>query len=103
MKIKRDDTVLVIAGRDKGKKGKVNRGLPKVQKVIVAGVNIVKRHTRPRGIVRQAGIIEHEAPLSVSNVALICTKCNKPTRVGYALLADGTKVRTCKHCGETIG
>lgn len=103
MKIRRDDTVLVIAGKDKGKKGKVHRVLPDVNRVLVSGVNIVKRHTKPRGQARQAGIIEREAPLHISNVALLCGKCDHPTRVGYRLLADGSKARFCKACGEAIG
>ncbi|MBI4317127.1 MAG: 50S ribosomal protein L24 [Chloroflexi bacterium] len=103
MKIRRDDTVLVIAGKDKGKKGKVHRVLPDVNRVIVSGVNFVKRHTKPRGQARQAGIIEREAPLHMSNVALICSKCDHPTRVGYRFLGDGSKARFCKACGETIG
>lgn len=102
MRIRKDDTVLVIAGRDKGKKGKVHRVFPAEQRLLVSGVNIVKRHTKPRGIARQAGIIEQEAPLHISNVALLCSKCNKPTRVGYRITGDGAKVRVCKRCGELI-
>ncbi|MBI2954219.1 MAG: 50S ribosomal protein L24 [Chloroflexi bacterium] len=103
MRIKKEDTVLVIAGKDKGKRGKVHRAFPAEQKVLVSGVNIVKRHTKPKPNVRQAGIIEQEAPIQVSNVALICGKCDRPTRVGMRLLGDGTKVRFCKACGEVIG
>lgn len=103
MKIKREDTVLIIAGKDKGKRGKVHRVFPKDQEVLVSGVNIVKRHMKPRGAARQAGIIEQEAPIHISNVALICNKCNRPTRVGYRFLGDGTKARVCKACGEVIG
>lgn len=103
MNIRKDDTVLVTAGKDKGKKGKVHRAMPADGKVLVAGVNMIKRHTRPRGIARQAGIIEREAPLDISNVALICPKCSKPTRVKHVFLADGAKVRACRHCGEVIG
>ena len=102
MKIKKDDTVMVIAGRDKGKKGKVHRVFPTEQRLLVSGVNIVKRHTKPRGIARQAGIIEQEAPLHISNVALLCSKCNRPTRVGYRIVEDGTKSRVCRRCGELI-
>ena len=102
MKIRRDDTVLVIAGRDRGKKGKVRQALPKDSRVVVEGVNKVKRHTRPRGTVSQAGIIEREAPLHVSNVMLICTKCNRPTRIGFRFLEDGSKVRVCRECNEVI-
>lgn len=103
MKIKREDTVRVIAGKDKGKTGKVHRVLPKEQEVLVSGINIAKRHMKPRGAARQAGIVEREAPIHISNVALICSKCSRPTRVGYRLLGDGTKTRVCKACGEVIG
>ena len=102
MKIRRDDTVLVVAGKDRGKKGKVRQALPKESRVVVEGANKVKHHTRPRGTVRQAGIIEREAPLHVSNVVLICTKCNRPTRVGFRFMEDSTKVRVCKECNEVI-
>lgn len=103
MKIKRDDTVLVTAGKDRGKTGKVHRVFPDEGKVLVSGVNIIKRHTKPRGAARQAGIVEREAPLHVSKVALLCTRCHKPTRVGYRLLDDGSKVRYCHRCNEVIG
>jgi large subunit ribosomal protein L24 len=102
MRIRKDDTVLVIAGKDKGKKGKVRQSFPKESRVVVDGVNKVKRHTRPRGAVRQAGIIEREAPMHVSNVMLICTKCNRPARIGFRFLEDGTKVRVCQRCNEVI-
>lgn len=102
MKIRKNDTVLVIAGKDKGKKGKVRKAMPKEQKVIVEGVNMIKRHSKARGVARQAGIIELEAPIHVSNVMLICSKCNKPTRVGYRFLEDGRKVRICRSCDEVI-
>lgn len=102
MKIRKNDTVLVIAGKDRGKKGKVRRAIPGDQKVIVEGVNMIKRHSRARGVARQAGIIELEAPIHVSNVMLICGKCNKPTRVGHRFLDDGRKVRVCRSCGEVI-
>ncbi len=102
MKIRKNDTVLVIAGKDRGKKGKVRKAMPKEQKVIVEGINMIKRHSRARGVARQAGIIELEAPVHVSNVMLICGKCNKPTRVGYRFLDDGRKVRVCRSCSEVI-
>lgn len=103
MKIKRDDNVLVIAGKDRGKTGKVHQVMPDKRKVIVAGVNLIKRHTKPRGAARQAGIVEREAPLDVAKVMLLCTRCNKPTRVGYRILEDGSKVRVCRVCDEVIG
>jgi len=102
VKIRKNDTVLVIAGKDKGKKGKVRFAYPKHERVIVEGINFVKRHTRARGAVRQAGIIEQEAPLHISNVMLVCTKCNRPSRVGSRILADGRKVRLCHSCQEVI-
>jgi len=102
MKIKKNDQVLVIAGKDKGKKGKVRFAYPKEDKVIVEGANFIKKHARARGQVRQAGIIEREAPLNASNVMLLCAKCNKPTRIALRTLADGKKVRYCRACQEVI-
>lgn len=102
MKIRRDDTVVVIAGKDKGKNGKVRQSFPKESRVVVDGVNMVKRHLRPRGTARQAGIIEREAPFHVSNVMLLCPKCNRPTRIGFRILEDGSRVRVCKRCHEVI-
>jgi large subunit ribosomal protein L24 len=102
MKIRRDDTVLVIAGKDKGKKGKVHRVFPKENRVLVEGVNIIKRHTKPSGTTRQAGIIEREAPVHMSNVMLICSRCNRPARVGFRLLEGEGKVRICRSCHEQI-
>jgi len=102
MKIKKNDTVLVIAGKDRGKKGKVRKALPKDKKVIVEGLNMIKRHSRAKGQARQAGIIELEAPMNVSNVMFICGKCDKPTRVGFRVLSDGRKARICRACDEVI-
>lgn len=102
MKIRKDDTVVVIAGRDKGKKAKVRRAFPKESKVIVEGVNMIKRHSRARRAARQAGIIQREAPIHVSNVMLVCNKCNKPTRIGFRFLENGRKVRICGVCKEII-
>ena len=102
MQIRKNDNVLVIAGRDKGKKGKVRQTFPEKNKVSVEGINMIKRHARARGVARQAGIIELEAPFHVSNVMLICDKCNKPTRVGSRVLDDGKKARICRSCHEVI-
>jgi large subunit ribosomal protein L24 len=102
MKIRKDDTVVIIAGKDSGKKGKVRRALPNDGKVIVEGLNMIKRHSRARRAVRQAGIIELEAPIHVSNVMLICEKCGNPTRIGFRFLDDGKKVRICSSCREVI-
>ena len=102
MKIKRDDTVVITTGKDSGKKGKVRHAWPDKERVIVDGANMIKRHSRARRAARQAGIIELEAPIHVSNVMLVCSKCNKPTRVGFQFLADGKRVRVCKSCQEVI-
>jgi large subunit ribosomal protein L24 len=102
MKIRKNDTVVIIAGKDKGKRGKVRRALPDKERVIVEGANMIKRHSRARRAARQAGIIELEAPVHVSKVMLVCEKCGTPTRVGFQFLADGRKVRVCKSCREVI-
>ena len=102
MNIRKNDTVLVIAGKDRGKKGRVRFVYPKKERLLVEGINFVKKHSRAQGAVRQAGIIEREAPINSSNVMLICNKCNKPARVGSRFLADGRKVRFCQSCGEVV-
>jgi large subunit ribosomal protein L24 len=102
MNIRNDDTVLVIAGKDKGKKGKVRFAHPRKETVIIEGINFIKRHARARGQARQAGIIELEAPLHISKVMLLCDKCNRPTRIGFRFLEDGKKVRFCRSCNEVI-
>jgi len=102
MKIRKNDTVLVITGKDRGKKGKVRFAYPDNERLLVEGINFVKRHSRARGRVRQAGIIEREDPIHVSDIMLLCTKCNHPTRVGFRILGDGKKVRICRSCQEII-
>ncbi|MEE8413612.1 MAG: 50S ribosomal protein L24 [Dehalococcoidales bacterium] len=102
MKIRKNDTVLVIAGRDKGKKGKVRFAYPKKERVLVEGVNLIKKHAKATGQVRQAGIIEREEPIKISDIMLVCGKCNQPTRIGSRFLEDGRKVRTCHRCNEVI-
>ena len=102
MNIRKNDNVLVIAGKDRGKRGKVRFAYPKKQRILVEGVNFIKMHSRARAQVRQAGIIERESPIQVSNVMIICSSCNKPARVGSRLLEDGRKVRFCRACGEAI-
>jgi large subunit ribosomal protein L24 len=102
MNIKRDDTVQVIAGKDRGKRAKVREVRPGDNKVIVEGVNIVKKHTRGRAGARQAGVVEQEAPLWANKVMLVCPNCNKPVRVGHTELNDGRRVRVCRNCGETF-
>jgi len=102
MKIRKGDTVVIIAGKDKGKRGKVRRAWPDEERVTVDGLNMIKRHSRARRAARQAGIIELEAPVHVSNVMLVCEKCGKPTRVSFRFLDDGKKVRICSSCREVI-
>jgi len=102
MNIHKDDNVLVITGKDKGKKGKVRFAYPRKQQIIVEGINFIKKHSKARGAARQAGIIDLEAPLHVSNVMYLCGKCNKPARIGTRKLDDGRSVRFCRSCGEVI-
>lgn len=102
MRIRTGDTVLVIAGRDKGKTGRVERSLPRENRVVVDGVNVVTRHMRARPGVRQSGRIQMEVPLHVSNVVLICNKCNQPTRPRITFLETGARVRSCTKCQEVI-
>jgi large subunit ribosomal protein L24 len=101
-KIKRDDTVMVISGKDKGKRSKVLRVIPKDKKVIVDNVNVVKKHQRPTQKMREGGIIEQPSPIDISNVMLVCPNCDQKTRVGFKFLEDGSKVRYCKKCGEIV-
>jgi large subunit ribosomal protein L24 len=102
MAVHKNDLVMVIAGKDKGKRGKVLRVIPETGRVLIERINIVKRHTRPGGAAAHGGIIEKEAPLHISNVMLICTRCDRPVRTGDSFLADGRKVRVCKQCGEAV-
>jgi large subunit ribosomal protein L24 len=102
MKIRKNDTVLVITGKDKGKTGKVRFAFPREERLLVEGVNMIKKHTRARGQVRQAGIIEREAPINISNVMLMCTRCNHPTRIGTRLSEEGKRVRFCRSCQEVV-
>lgn len=101
-RIKRDDLVLVISGKERGKQGQVREVLLGKQRVVIQGLNMVKRHQRQRSERNPAGIIEKEAPIHLSNVKLICRACQKPTRVGFALRPDGVKVRVCRKCGQHI-
>jgi large subunit ribosomal protein L24 len=102
MNIRKNDTVLVISGKDKGKKGKVRYAYPKDGTLLVEGVNFIKKHARATGQVRQAGIIDRENPIHISSVMLLCDKCHHPARVGFRFLDDGKKVRYCKACQEVI-
>ncbi|MGD8192764.1 50S ribosomal protein L24 [Brevibacillus ginsengisoli] len=102
MHVKKGDTVIVIAGKDKGKKGRVLAAYPKKDRVLVEGINLVKKHARPSQANPQGGIVTQEAPIHVSNVSLIDPKSGKPTRIGYKVLDNGTKVRIAKKSGEVI-
>ena len=100
--VKKDDMVKVIAGKDQGKTGKVLRVFPAKGRVIVESINVVKRHTRPNQLNPEGGIVEKEAPLSISNVMLVCGSCNQATRTGIRVLEDGSKSRYCKKCNESV-
>ena len=102
MNVKKNDTVVVLSGKDKGKQGKVLSTMPKSGKVIVEGINMASVHTRPRKAGDQGGIIRREIPLYACKVMRVCPKCGKPTRPAYKIAADGSKSRVCKKCGETI-
>ena len=100
--VRRGDTVAVIAGKERGKRGKVLRVFLGEGRVLVEKVNMVKKHQRPTQKVRQGGIIEREGALALSNVLLVCTRCDRPVRTGIKILADGRKARVCKRCGESV-
>lgn len=101
LKIKKNDEVIVLTGKDKGRKGTVLKVLPKESRLIISGVNMVKKHRKP-GASGPGGIVREEASIHVSNVALVDPKQGKPTRVGYSFLKDGSKVRVARRSGETI-
>ena len=106
LKVKVGDTVKVISGEDKNKKdntGKVQKVFPETGRIIVEGINMVKKHQKPRGQGMPGGIIEKEAPISASNVMVICESCGEPSRMGARVLEDGTKERYCKKCGAGNG
>jgi large subunit ribosomal protein L24 len=100
--IHKNDSVMVIAGKERGKTGKVLRVLPTKERAFIERVNLVKRHTRPRGPQVPGGIVEKEASIHVSNLMLMCDKCNAPVRAGKKLLEDGEKVRVCRRCGDHL-
>ena len=102
IRIKKDDKVKVIAGKDKGKIGKVLKIEGKKNRLLVENINVVKRHTKPNPQAKQGGIVESEAPIHRSNVMLMCNKCMKPVRISMKRLEDGKKVRFCNKCGELI-
>ena len=104
MNVRRGDTVLVLAGKDRGKRGTVER-VEKTKRglgVVIPGINMAKRHQRARSRTQQAGIIDLPVPIHVSNVQVVCPRCNRPTRIGHQVLENGTRARVCKHCGEQI-
>jgi large subunit ribosomal protein L24 len=101
-KIKKDDTVQILSGRDRGRRGDVRLVINKKGRAIVSGLNIVKRHRRSRSAQEASEVVEMEAPIDLSNLSLICPGCDKPTRTGFRLLNDDRKVRFCKRCEESI-
>jgi large subunit ribosomal protein L24 len=101
-RIKKDDKVIVISGKEKGKIGTVLKVDSEKARIIVEKVNMVKRHARPSAKTAQGGIIEKEAPLHISSVMIVCNKCTEPTRIGKRKLEDGSQVRVCKKCGEPM-
>ncbi len=100
--LKKNDQVEVIAGKDKGRVGKVLKVLPAKNQAVVEKINMIKRHTKPTEMNQQGQIVEKEAPIHVSNLLLICPECTKTGKVGKKVLEDGTKIRFCKNCGEGI-
>ncbi len=102
MKLRTGDTVVVTKGRDRGKRGTVQQVLSGDSKLLVEGINMVTKHAKATGGVRQAGIIQKEMPIWAAKVALICIHCDQPSRVARRVLADGTKARVCKKCDEII-
>jgi large subunit ribosomal protein L24 len=99
-KLKKNDNVLVIAGKDKGKQGQVREMLPKDGRAIVTGINMIKKHQKPRSAQEPAGIIDREAPIQIANLMLVCRNCGQPARVGIHFRPDGKKSRFCKKCNE---
>ncbi len=100
--IHKNDSVMVIAGKERGKTGKVLKVLPNKGRAFIERVNLVKRHTRPRGPQVPGGILEKEASIHISNLMLMCDRCNAPVRVGKKILEDGEKVRVCRRCGDHL-
>ncbi len=102
MSIRKDDMVVVLSGKDKGKQGKILEVMPKEGKVVVEKINVVSRHTKPRKQGEEGGILQKEAPIYACKVQRVCPKCGKPTRAAHKVQADGKKVRICKKCGAEI-
>ena len=102
MQIRKNDSVMVIGGKERGKTGKVLRVLQDKDAVIVERLNMVKRHTKPRGPQQPGGIVEKEASIHASNIMILCDKCNAPVRIGRKVLGDGKKIRICRRCNEAL-
>jgi large subunit ribosomal protein L24 len=102
VQIRKNDSVIIIAGRERGKTGKVLRVIPDRDAAIIERVNLIKRHTRPKGPQQPGGIVEKEASIHASNLMIMCDKCNAPVRIGRKILADGKRIRICRRCGEAL-
>jgi large subunit ribosomal protein L24 len=102
LKIKKSDQIEVIAGKELGKKGKVLKVFPETNRIIVEGLNFIKKAQKPSQRTQKGGIIQKEAPINISNVMVVCSRCSKKTRLGRSILQDGKRVRVCKQCGEII-
>jgi large subunit ribosomal protein L24 len=102
VQIRKNDSVMVITGKERGKTGKVLRVLPDKDAIIIERINLVKRHSKPRGPQQPGGIVEKEASIHVSNLMIMCDKCNAPVRMGTKILSDGKKIRICRRCGEAL-
>lgn len=102
-RIKKNDLVMVVTGRERGKTGKVMRVIADEARVIVERLNVMKRHSKPRGPQSPGGIVEKEAAIPISNVMFFCERCNAPVRIGVKAAADGARIRVCRRCGEQIG
>jgi large subunit ribosomal protein L24 len=101
-KLRRDDTVQVLSGKDRGRRGEVRRVFPKTNRVLVTGVNMVKKHRRSTNPNEASAIVDIEAPIAMSNLAVVCSSCDQASRLGFRFLDDGRKVRFCKKCDEAI-
>ncbi|HUN59704.1 MAG TPA: 50S ribosomal protein L24 [Candidatus Binataceae bacterium] len=102
-KVRKNDTVMVIKGRERGKTGKVLRVIPETGRVVVERLNMIKRHSKQRGAQSPSGIVEKEAALQIANVMIFCDRCNAPVRVGVKVADDGANTRVCRRCGEGLG
>ena len=102
-KIRKNDLVMVVKGKERGKTGKVMRVLPDEGRLVVERLNIIKRHSKPRGATSPGGIVEKEAPLQMANVMFFCERCNAPVRLGVKIAQDKERTRVCRRCGEAVG